>query len=72
MISPAPSMASPSHARLAAFLKAAQRGEVGRAEEIAAGDAGALVHGKDEDGYTALHRSAYNGHVGMMQWLLER
>ncbi len=34
-------------------------------------DAG-LVHARDADGYTPLHRAAYNNRVAMVQWLLER
>ena len=74
------------------FLKAAQRGDLGRAKEIMrcveerevaqepceegssdrATSAAMLLKGKDEDGYTALHRAAYNGRLPMMQWLIER
>lgn len=58
-----------------AFLKAARRGEVARLSELLdanAAQAGALLQAADSDGYSALHKAAYNGRCKAVKWLLAR
>jgi len=62
--------------RQVAFLKAAQRGDVDTAAKIlyAAGpdEDAAIVNCRDEDGYSPLHRAAYNGRINMLKFLLDQ
>eukprot|EP00039_Didymoeca_costata_P023793 m.8301 g.8301 ORF g.8301 m.8301 type:complete len:214 (-) comp3867_c0_seq1:155-796(-) len=52
------------------FLKAAQTGNVDKLKELAEQDPGLLTYA-DQDGYTALHRAAYNGYVSAMIHLID-
>ena len=51
------------------FLKAAEKGKIDYALKILEKDA-SLINCKDSDGYSALHRAAYNGHAHMVKVLL--
>ena len=51
------------------FLKAAEKGKLDYAVQILKKDA-SLINCKDSDGYSALHRASYNGHVDMVKVLL--
>ena len=52
--------------------QAAQAGDIDALDTLAGGTGGAhaLTHYQDADGYTALHRAAYNGKVAAMIRLL--
>lgn len=52
------------------FLKAAEKGKKDLVINMLQKD-GTLICCKDSDGYTALHRSSYNGHVETVKILLE-
>ena len=61
------------------FLRAAQRGRVPEAQALLASLAdsdtaarNALIAARDEDGYSAIHRAAYNGRLAMLRFLLAR
>ncbi len=51
------------------FLKAAEKGKIDYVLKILEKDA-SLINCKDSDGYSGLHRAAYNGHVDMVKVLL--
>ena len=51
------------------FLKAAEKGKIDYVLQILEKDA-SLINCKDSDGYSGLHRAAYNGHVDMVKVLL--
>ena len=55
---------------LKVFLKAAEKGKINYVLNVLEKDAG-LINCKDSDGYSALHRAAYNGHVEMVKTLLK-
>ena len=55
---------------LKVFLKAAEKGRINYVLKILETDA-SLINCKDSDGYSALHRAAYNGHVEMVKTLLK-
>ncbi len=59
---------------LRAWLLAAQFGLIGECERLEqlAKSYDLHVDSSDEDGYTALHRAAYGGHLSMVDWLLAR
>ena len=52
------------------FLKAAEKGKEDLVIKMLQKD-GTLIFCKDSDGYTALHRSSYNGHVEIVKTLLK-
>lgn len=52
------------------FLKAAQSGRVDIVETVFEKIGPEILQYKDEDGYTALHRASYNGHVKVVEYLL--
>jgi ankyrin repeat protein len=51
------------------FLKAAEKGKINYVAQILEKDT-SLINCKDSDGYSALHRASYNGHVEMVKVLL--
>ncbi|KIH42637.1 ankyrin repeat protein, partial [Ancylostoma duodenale] len=52
------------------FLKEAENGNIGVMRSMLDNDPG-LLSACDEDGYTALHRAAYNNHLEAVSFLLE-
>ena len=52
------------------FLKAAQTGSMEAVKTMLQRFGQELLKHKDEDGYTALHRASYNGHVEVAEYLL--
>ena len=52
------------------FLKAAQTGSLGAVKTMLQRFGQELLKYKDDDGYTALHRASYNGHVEVVEHLL--
>jgi len=52
------------------FLRAAEKGNIIVLNQLHAAHGSKLLEYRDEDGYTALHRAAYNGHVEMIEKLL--
>ncbi|ETN75856.1 ankyrin repeat protein [Necator americanus] len=53
------------------FLKEAENGNVGVLRSMLDSDPD-LLSVSDEDGYTALHRAAYNNHIDVVSFLLEK
>lgn len=53
------------------FLSAAQYGMLSLVKELYTSYGEELLKYKDEDEYTALHRASYNGHVPVVEYLLE-
>lgn len=53
------------------FLKAAEKGEIKICTQLHAVHGSELLEYKDEDGYTATHRAAYNGHVEVIEMLIQ-
>ena len=53
------------------FLKAAEHGNITIVNQLHAVYGIDLLEYRDEDGYTALHRAAYNGHVETTKQLLQ-
>ena len=53
------------------FLKAAEKGKADICTQLHAVHGSDLLEYKDEDGYTAMHRAAYNGHVEVIEKLLQ-
>lgn len=51
------------------FLSFAENGEVDNVREMLANNS-KLIDAQDEDGYTALHRAAYNNHLQVAELLL--
>ena len=52
------------------FLKAAEKGKIDYVSKLLEKNT-SLINSKDSDGYTALHRASYNGHVEMVKVLLK-
>ena len=53
------------------FLKAAQTGNIESVKILLQQFGRDILKCKDEDGYTALHRAAYNGHLEVVEYLIE-
>ncbi|XP_065888448.1 ankyrin repeat domain-containing protein 49-like [Dysidea avara] len=53
------------------FLTAAEKGNIAVLNQLHAVHGSQLLEYRDEDGYTSLHRAAYNGHVEMTEKLLQ-
>ena len=53
------------------FLKAAEMGKITICTQLYVAHGSELLEYKDEDGYTAIHRAAYNGHVEVIEKLIE-
>lgn len=53
------------------FLKAAEKGNTKICTQLHAVHGSELLEYKDEDGYTAVHRAAYNGHVEVTEKLIQ-
>ena len=52
------------------FLRAAEKGNITVLNQLHAAHGSKLLEYRDEDGYTALHRAAYNGHLQVIEKLL--
>ena len=52
------------------FLKAGQSGVLDVLRELHEARGPAILGETDEDGYTALHRASYNGHVDIVEYLI--
>ena len=53
------------------FLKAAENGKTKICIQLHAVHGSELLEYKDEDGYTAIHRAAYNGHTEVIKKLIQ-
>ena len=53
------------------FLKAAQSGVLDVVKELHQLCGDKLIHARDDDQYTALHRASYNGHLEVAEYLLQ-
>ena len=53
------------------FLKAAEKGKIKICTQLHAVHGSKLLEYKDEDGYTAIHRAAYNGHIEVTEKLIQ-
>ena len=53
------------------FLKAAEKGKTEICTRLHAVHGSKLLEYKDEDGYTAMHRAAYNGHIEVTEKLIQ-
>ena len=53
-----------------AFLTLAQAGKLALVKRMHESLGDELIRYKDEDGYSALHRACYNGHLGVAEYLL--
>ena len=53
------------------FLKAAEKGKTKICTQLHAVHGSELLEYKDEDGYTAIHRAAYNGHTEVIEKLIQ-
>lgn len=53
------------------FLKAAEKGRTKICTQLHEIYGSKLLEYKDEDGYTAIHRAAYNGHVQVIEKLIQ-
>ena len=51
------------------FLKSAENGELGLLKELLIRSP-MLVNCSDNDGYTAMHRASYSGHIDVVEFLL--
>ena len=60
-----------SEAEKQLLLKAAENGKLEQVKEILSKQP-LLVNAKDSDGYTALHRSSYSGHINIVKYLIEK
>lgn len=52
------------------FLTLAQAGNLALVKRMHESLGEDLIHYKDEDGYSALHRASYNGHLGVAEYLI--
>lgn len=53
------------------FLRAAQTGTLDAIKIIHEHCGASIIHTKDEDHYTAMHRASYNGHTSVIEYLLK-
>lgn len=53
------------------FLKAAEKGNTEICTQLQTVHGSKLLEYRDEDGYTAIHRAAYNGHVEVTEQLIQ-
>ena len=67
-----PSMSAASSRAGEELLSASERGDLSAIATIVSEEGSPVLSYADADGYTALHRAAYNGHVQVLHHLLER
>lgn len=48
------------------LLKAAESGDINMVESLLSED-GSFLNFQDDDGYTALHRASYEGHIDVIE-----